>query len=375
MKMELQQQLKAPVFLDSDNLEDLDMLLDTLRCKVQNLVVLLTSQTLHRPWCAGEVATSWKNGIPMIPIHIDGYIDPSADELTVERISNRWSAEEFASCQRNGISNEIVCEAFAHLQQLPKVYFDRVKACHTGEKRAFVQMVTVVAAKCSSSPKAVKASSSEVEESTREVPSAADEDDATMSPGPKISSMSTAEWKMFNNVELAIVANSADAEAISAAEVIVRLVSQATQWQTVELLVPADVDEAIEAQVRPPRVLVLLTEGALTSQVFSETLLRAVRAWGGRAKMLPVGTEQFVFPSAQAIDETIAPQVSKMISNTREEIAIAYKRLFKTIAARFHGMAGLSTLMANVDVMLERFERQQARVSNKSEESALEDSP
>lgn len=64
-----------------------------------------------------------------------------------------------------------------------------------------------------------------------------------------------------------------------------------------------------------------------------------------------------------------------MISNTREEIAIAYKRLFKTIAARFHGMAGLSTLMANVDVMLERFERQQARVSNKSEESALEDSP
>lgn len=179
---------------------------------------------------------------------------------------------------------------------------------------------------------------------------------------------------MFNNVELAIVANGADAEAISAAEVVMRLVSQTTQWQTVELLVPADIDEAIEAQVRPPRVLVLLTEGALTSQVFSETFLRVVCSWGDHAKMLPVGTEQFVFPSAHAIDETIAPQVSKMISNTSEEIAMAYKKLFKTIAVRFHGTAGLSTLMANVDVMLQRLERQPARMTSTiSDGSTAED--
>jgi hypothetical protein len=46
------------VFIDSDDLKELDTLFDTVRCKLEHLVVYLTRDTLTRPWCTGEIVTA-----------------------------------------------------------------------------------------------------------------------------------------------------------------------------------------------------------------------------------------------------------------------------------------------------------------------------
>jgi len=46
------------VFIDSDDLRDLDELFDTVKSNVAHFIVYLTSMTLTRPWCAGEIAVA-----------------------------------------------------------------------------------------------------------------------------------------------------------------------------------------------------------------------------------------------------------------------------------------------------------------------------
>jgi len=57
----------APVFLDSDDLRNLD----ELRSHVQrshNLVLLLTEGLFTRPWCLVEIVTAVREGVPFVPV-------------------------------------------------------------------------------------------------------------------------------------------------------------------------------------------------------------------------------------------------------------------------------------------------------------------
>ena len=40
-----------------DNLKELDTLFDVVKSRVKHLIVLLTANTLRRPWCVGEIVT------------------------------------------------------------------------------------------------------------------------------------------------------------------------------------------------------------------------------------------------------------------------------------------------------------------------------
>ena len=54
------------VFLDCDQLENLDILFDVVRSSTKNVVVVLTPELLKRVWCAGEIATVaslWKKAL------------------------------------------------------------------------------------------------------------------------------------------------------------------------------------------------------------------------------------------------------------------------------------------------------------------------
>lgn len=48
---------RVRVFLDCDQLENLDFLFDVVRTSTRNIVVVLTPELLKRVWCAGEIAT------------------------------------------------------------------------------------------------------------------------------------------------------------------------------------------------------------------------------------------------------------------------------------------------------------------------------
>jgi len=80
MRQELEQLLRAehpavirgmesPIFLDSEDLESTDDILARVRSS-SNLVLLLTSGVLTRPWCLIEIATAVRHGVEVIPVEV-----------------------------------------------------------------------------------------------------------------------------------------------------------------------------------------------------------------------------------------------------------------------------------------------------------------
>ena len=68
-KLQLAGEMMDTVFLDSDALDRLDMIVDTVSHDTKNLVVLLTKETLRRPWCAAEVTGGVRYKVNSIHIH------------------------------------------------------------------------------------------------------------------------------------------------------------------------------------------------------------------------------------------------------------------------------------------------------------------
>ena len=77
------------VFLDSDQLEELDLIFDAVRANTRNLLILATKETLYSMWCAGEIATAVKNRVSIVPVECDDYVAP--DEETLKQLDQAWS--------------------------------------------------------------------------------------------------------------------------------------------------------------------------------------------------------------------------------------------------------------------------------------------
>jgi len=79
----LQARTSKRVFIDSDDLMDLDGLFDIVKCQVDRLLVLLTRETLARPWCAGEIVTAFKSRhVKVTLIRTPSFQLPTVDFLT-----------------------------------------------------------------------------------------------------------------------------------------------------------------------------------------------------------------------------------------------------------------------------------------------------
>jgi len=71
------------VFVDSDSLEELDTLFDTVKHRVDHFVVYLTSGTLSRPWCAGEISTAFNSpAVKVTAVKHPSFVPPSEEALS-----------------------------------------------------------------------------------------------------------------------------------------------------------------------------------------------------------------------------------------------------------------------------------------------------
>ncbi len=69
LKMSLERsKSRAHIFLDSDNLKDLDLLFDCVSNQTQTLVTLLSAELLWRPWCVGEITTAFLNDVRVVRV-------------------------------------------------------------------------------------------------------------------------------------------------------------------------------------------------------------------------------------------------------------------------------------------------------------------
>eukprot|EP00931_Biecheleriopsis_adriatica_P048436 TRINITY_DN27982_c0_g1_i1.p1 TRINITY_DN27982_c0_g1~~TRINITY_DN27982_c0_g1_i1.p1 ORF type:complete len:1575 (+),score=273.60 TRINITY_DN27982_c0_g1_i1:585-4727(+) len=128
------------VFLDSDQLHDLDTLFDTVRCWTQNVVVLLTPEVLTRPWCVGEVATAWSNGVPIVLVSCNGSRPLSA--ASMEAVMDSWTESERQLLLNFGIDMPLVKNTAEHLQGLPTLSMPRFGELEEQENSVLQLMAT-----------------------------------------------------------------------------------------------------------------------------------------------------------------------------------------------------------------------------------------
>ncbi|CAK9010580.1 unnamed protein product [Durusdinium trenchii] len=111
------------VFLDSDELQDLDSLFECVRSQVGYLVPLVTPAMMTRPWCVGELATAFLNNVPILPISCSGASPISPGR--VPAILNSWSTDEFQPLLAAGIDERGIEATFEHLATLKAIPYDR----------------------------------------------------------------------------------------------------------------------------------------------------------------------------------------------------------------------------------------------------------
>ncbi len=105
-KLVAKKYMKINIFLDSDELDDLGRIFDVVRADVKCLVVVLTTELLHRMWCAGEITTAHKNDVRIIPLYCDGYSFPTNENIDV--IESVWTEEQRSTLVSYGISTDAI---------------------------------------------------------------------------------------------------------------------------------------------------------------------------------------------------------------------------------------------------------------------------
>lgn len=113
----------TPVFLDSDNLSDLDALFEIIRGQTKSLVLVMTPQLLHRPWCAGEIATAFANQIRTLPLLCDDFQFSEDDSLIA--IPETWNAKDKDNLAAFGITTDLLRDAFKSLPRLQSLTMPR----------------------------------------------------------------------------------------------------------------------------------------------------------------------------------------------------------------------------------------------------------
>lgn len=319
MKIELERKLGKKCFLDSDNLDSLEVLLDIVRTSTNHVVLLLTSETLWRPWCAGEIAVAKKNHVPLVCVAYDDYTEPADSHLTTDSLSQRWTNSSFAAVALQGVTVEDVQHSYRVIRLMPKIQLRRVASFHNSLsdfEDVSVQAVTRVINVC------LKRSVTSI-----------------TSEGTTSKSMTS---RAFDGV---VVANCMDGEALSRAWLLVMMLQRNLPLTFGQLHHMRDVRGMSIQTLR--YIVISLTATSLWSKEFVRTLLE-VRRLCGKVKILVVKSSDFQFPSLDVLQESLCPQMAMMLSVGTNEVSELLDYLLSFLVMPFTPEAHVTVLEAEV---------------------------
>jgi len=120
MKMRLAKTsgVKTKVFIDTDDLRNLDGLFDVVAHKTGTLVVIQSRSVLLRPWCAGEITTAFRSSVRTVSVFIHGVPGPT-DEFIAKYGTH---VPDLSTLTEFGILLEHIQEAFSWLTQQAAIY-------------------------------------------------------------------------------------------------------------------------------------------------------------------------------------------------------------------------------------------------------------
>eukprot|EP00435_Cladocopium_sp_Y103_P005389 s2299_g1.t2 len=121
-KMMLAESIKIRIFLDSDDVNKLDAIMDVTAHDAENVVVLMTSETLKRMWCAAEIACTWHAQTNIVLVSCDGN---RIDEELLAVIECLWNEEQEATLLGAGVTIQMIESSYRGLRDHEHIELDR----------------------------------------------------------------------------------------------------------------------------------------------------------------------------------------------------------------------------------------------------------
>jgi len=315
LKMELVElpQVKREVFLDADNLDDLDKLLSYVGHDLDTLLVLLSKSTLHRAWCAGEVTVARKHQVNTLPIEVPGYEKMDAEQLT-QYLDSVTGLEVLVEA---GLSPDMVLQAVTHVTNMEKILLPT--ELHPQHAQLLAQMV--VSGKVSGS---LASSNGKTGKAVTRMGSAAS----------------------MGGIA-AILADRLSLEALASASIIKRLVGPKVMHEDDSRHMEIIVETSQEILPLDTKMVVLVgTNGSLLSPPIVLALFVAADR---NLKVLPIVCEDhFNYPTVKMFDafsEESLPTRQDGTTRTREDVVALMQDVFKEIAISMRTRSASRTLL------------------------------
>jgi len=349
------------IFIDSDNLHDLNELFSIVQTGVRTLLVYLTASTLRRPWCAGEIVTAFEANLRVAPVQTPTFAAPT--DMDLRNIEKYLANAHSCNLQDYGIEDEDVVTAFSKL--LSTTVF-QLKSGLLGTQR-FCTLVAEVLYRGMQSPagfaeleiahpspfirhSASQHGSSGSAASPRSIFTHGGEGIHTrrrLSEAPMVSLLISTLHGSDESTAVGGILKAALAERV-----------YAEMNYTVELSEDLD-DTAEEAAYRigsglAIAVLVVLSEGSLAS---AQQVASIIQAWQSRVGLIPIATPGFQYPELSFFEVALPQllQADEEIAAEGEERAVeAVRGFFRLIAVYFPTNASSQVLLTQGDAVLAR---------------------
>lgn len=309
------QAMGQSVFIDSDDLKDLDELFDIVRSAVGHLLVYLTREVLTRPWCAGEIATSFTKGIKISSIQTRSFVPPTDNEL--KDVQNYLDLSSTSLAQYS-ITFDSVSAAYTHLLLSCQ---NVVVPSEIRGRQQFHYIVSELLDKRSAQPK-----------------------------------------QEYKPGMLVVSSDADDQEATAAAGIVVSKISEMIYTFMPEgsfMLVDASVsEEEEECYVTGARALiVILGQGSLGCpeqlRVLAVGMARLLEP-GAPYQVIPVNTPKFGFPCGEDYYETT---LMKVWPGRSPDDYAAVRTFFKRLSIAFSTHASDAVLATQANQIVERIPR------------------
>ncbi|CAE7029429.1 grlE, partial [Symbiodinium sp. CCMP2592] len=286
MKILIAKHSSTRVFLDCDQLENLDLLFDIVKASTRSLVVVLTSELLKRVYCAGEITTAWKNKITTVPVLCDGF-QPLTEEAQ-RLMPSWWTPQQRQILADFGIDIEDVHTAYTWLCDLNPVRMPRFGPVSSRED-AVVEML----GRCrllSMASKASQAATAAAAAAATALP---------LAPLGFREQGTGSKARLTGCARILIISSITEPESFSACEVFQIMLQDSLQ---VECVVVQGKRQMAKLKPCAYYLVVLLFRGIFGDATFSKLLLAAYTSPGQSLEVLTlIADPQFEFPSIESL--------------------------------------------------------------------------
>eukprot|EP00419_Tripos_fusus_P079269 CAMPEP_0172946076 /NCGR_PEP_ID=MMETSP1075-20121228/226868_1 /TAXON_ID=2916 /ORGANISM="Ceratium fusus, Strain PA161109" /LENGTH=702 /DNA_ID=CAMNT_0013807527 /DNA_START=484 /DNA_END=2592 /DNA_ORIENTATION=+ len=119
MRLVASGRVRNEVFVDADNLSNLNCLFDTVANETGTLVIVASHGIFQRLWCIGEMNTAKAQGIPTVVVAMPDFNEPSDD--FIEHLEDHVQDLESVYCGSSGITLEDLKETLRWVRLLPRI--------------------------------------------------------------------------------------------------------------------------------------------------------------------------------------------------------------------------------------------------------------